>query len=154
MQAGGHAFAGMGGALLLEPPDISRQAGPRDPPPTRHTQARFGVPSTHPTDAQPTRPGPAARAPRLHPPWQPLCRFVAAHVAGPAPGLPFVFPVWGGIALVRRAARWLPSPSRLLLGVLATWLAFAVNFLLQSLITMACFWTERASALDRLLFIP
>ena len=64
------------------------------------------------------------------------------------------------VALALLAPRALDPLERLwlrlglLLGVLATWLAFAVNFLLQSLITMGCFWTERASALDRLLFIP
>jgi ABC-2 type transport system permease protein len=93
-------------------------------------------------------------SPWLLQPLQPLWRYVAAHVAEQATRLPFVLLFVGVIALVHPSALWMPSPSRLLLGVLATWLAFAVNFLLQSLITMGCFWTERASALDRLLFIP
>jgi len=38
--------------------------------------------------------------------------------------------------------------------VLAIWLAFTINFLLQSCIAILCFWSERASALERLLFIP
>jgi ABC-2 type transport system permease protein len=47
-------------------------------------------------------------------------------------------------------AFWIPTPGRLAQAVLATWLAFAVNFLVQSLIAVLCFWSERASALERL----
>jgi ABC-2 type transport system permease protein len=33
-------------------------------------------------------------------------------------------------------------------------LAFALRFLIQFALTTVCFWSERASALERLLFIP
>ena len=56
--------------------------------------------------------------------------------------------------LLQPRAFSLPDPGRMLLGVLAVGLAFAINFLLQSLIAALCFWTERASALERLLYIP
>ena len=39
-------------------------------------------------------------------------------------------------------------------GVLATVAAFILRFLLQGVIAMACFWSERALALERLLLIP
>ncbi|MFL0748392.1 MAG: ABC-2 family transporter protein, partial [Prochlorococcus sp.] len=41
-----------------------------------------------------------------------------------------------------------------LLAFLAILLAFSINFLLQSLIAALCFWSEKASALERLLLIP
>ena len=39
-------------------------------------------------------------------------------------------------------------------GMATTWLAFAIAFLFQSLIAACCFWSEKASALERLQFIP
>ena len=51
------------------------------------------------------------------------------------------------------ASGW-PPPSTWLLGLLVIHLAFLLRFLLQSVITMACFWSERAAALERLLLIP
>ena len=56
--------------------------------------------------------------------------------------------------LIQPQAFWIPSPVGLLLAWLATWMAFAIAFLLQSLIASLCFWSEKASALERLLFIP
>jgi ABC-2 type transport system permease protein len=44
--------------------------------------------------------------------------------------------------------------AQALTALLAIWMAFAINFLLQSAIAILCFWSERASALERLLYIP
>ncbi|MEY3768527.1 MAG: hypothetical protein RLZZ11_1597, partial [Cyanobacteriota bacterium] len=44
--------------------------------------------------------------------------------------------------------------TQLVLAVLAIQLAFILRFLLQSVVAMLCFWSERAGALDRLLLIP
>ncbi len=63
-------------------------------------------------------------SPYLLQPLHPLWRYVASHQAEQATRLPFVL-------------------------VIA-----ALFFLLQSLIAACCFWTERASALERLLYIP
>jgi ABC-2 type transport system permease protein len=49
---------------------------------------------------------------------------------------------------------WRPSLQELLLGLMALWGAFVLRFLLQTLSSMLCFWSERAAALDRLLVIP
>ena len=56
--------------------------------------------------------------------------------------------------VLRPEAVWLPSFGVFLLAWLATWLAFAIGFLFQSLIAALCFWSEKASALERLQFIP
>ena len=43
---------------------------------------------------------------------------------------------------------------RLLAGLLAIALAFTINFLLHAGIASLCFWSERASALERLILLP
>ena len=81
-------------------------------------------------------------------------RYAAAHLAEQATRLPFVV---GMVALFFWAvpeAAWIPSPTRLLLALLAAHLGFWLSFLLQHAITMLCFWSERASALERFLFMP
>lgn len=87
-------------------------------------------------------------------PLQPLWRYVAAHVAEQVTRLPFVIAILAVFFLLDPAAFWIPSPAAVALTLLITPLAFALRFLLQSAITMVCFWSERASALERLLFIP
>lgn len=93
-------------------------------------------------------------SPYLLQPLQPLWRYVAAHVAEQATRLPFVIAILAVFFLLDPAAFWIPSPAAAALTLLVTPLAFALRFLLQSAITMLCFWSERASALERLLFIP
>ena len=93
-------------------------------------------------------------SPYLLQPLHPLWRYVAAHLGEQLTRLPFAAAITGIFFLLQPAAFWLPSPDRALLGWLATWMAFAIGFLLQSLIAALCFWSEKASALERLLFIP
>ena len=40
------------------------------------------------------------------------------------------------------------------LAYLSTHFAFTIAFLLQSLVAALCFWTEKSSALERLIFVP
>jgi ABC-2 type transport system permease protein len=89
-------------------------------------------------------------SPFLLQPLHPLWRYLTAHLAEQATRVPFVAGLAGVFLLMVPWAFWVPSPGRLLLSVLATGLAFAVNFLLQCLIAVLCFWSERASALERL----
>ena len=93
-------------------------------------------------------------APQLLQPLPPLWRHVAAHLAEQITRLPFVLVIIAVFFALQPGSFWLPSPARALAGVLAIGLAFAINFLLQSCIACLCFWSERASALERLLFIP
>jgi len=93
-------------------------------------------------------------SPLLLQPLPLVWRYAAAHLAEQATRLPFVV---GMVALFFWAvpeAAWIPSPTRLLLALLAAHLGFWLNFLLQHAITMLCFWSERASALERFLFMP
>lgn len=93
-------------------------------------------------------------SPQLLQPLQPLWRYLAAHVAEQATRVPFVALMLAGVLLLQRGLLWLPSPGQLLLAIAAIQAAFVLRFLLQTLVAMLCFWSERAAALDRLLLIP
>ena len=93
-------------------------------------------------------------SPYLLQPVQPLWRYVAAHLAEQATRVPFVALMLAAVALLQPSLLWLPSLSQLLLGVIAILGAFVLRFLLQTILTMLCFWSERAAALDRLALIP
>jgi ABC-2 type transport system permease protein len=83
-----------------------------------------------------------------------IWRYVAAHLAEQITRIPFVLALAGLFLLAVPAAWSPPGVGQLLLTILAAHLAFWINFLLQYAITMLCFWSEKASALERLLFIP
>lgn len=93
-------------------------------------------------------------SPQLLQPLQPLWRYLAAHVAEQFTRLPFVALMLLALALLQPGMLWWPTPTQLVLAVLAIQLAFILRFLLQSVVAMLCFWSERAGALDRLLLIP
>lgn len=93
-------------------------------------------------------------APYLLQPLLPVWRYVSAHLAEQVTRLPFVALIAMLFFLLDPAAFWLPSPATLLLAVVLVALGFTVNFLLQYAIALLCFWSERASALERLLAIP
>ena len=93
-------------------------------------------------------------SPLLLQPLLPLWRYLAAHVAEQGTRVPFVALMLLPLALLLPGGLWLPPIPQLLLGLLAIGAAFLLRFLLQTVVAMACFWTERAAALDRLLLIP
>ena len=93
-------------------------------------------------------------SPYLLQPLHPLWRYVASHLGEQLTRLPFAAGIAAVFFLIQPQAFWVPSFSGFLLAWLATWMAFAIAFLLQSLIASLCFWSEKASALERLLFIP
>jgi ABC-2 type transport system permease protein len=93
-------------------------------------------------------------SPQLLQPLQPLWRYLAAHVAEQCTRLPFVALMIGVLALAQPTLLWWPTAAELILGIAAIQAAFILRFLLQSVIAMLCFWSERAAALDRLLLIP
>jgi len=93
-------------------------------------------------------------SPYLLQPLHPLWRYVASHLGEQLTRLPFAALIAAIFFLVQPQAFWIPSLGQFLLAWLATWMAFSIAFLLQSLIAALCFWSEKASALERLLFIP
>ena len=93
-------------------------------------------------------------SPYLLQPLHPLWRYLAAHLAEQLTRLPFAAAIVAVFFAVNPAAFWLPHPGRFVLAWMAPLLAFGIAFLLQSLIAALCFWSEKASALERLLFVP
>jgi ABC-2 type transport system permease protein len=87
-------------------------------------------------------------------PLAPLWRYLASHLAEQATRLPVVLAILAGVFLFQPGSLWLPPLPRLLAGLLAIALAFTINFLLHSGIASLCFWSERASALERLILLP
>jgi len=93
-------------------------------------------------------------SPYLLQPLPLIWRYVAAHLAEQIARLPFVLALGTLFVLAVPSAWSPPTPGQLLLTILAAHLAFWINFLLQHALTMVCFWSERASALERLFAIP
>jgi ABC-2 type transport system permease protein len=93
-------------------------------------------------------------SPLLLQPLPLVWRYWAAHLAEQATRAPLVAVMVLLFVAAVPAAAPPPDPLRLLLALVAMHLGFCLNFLLQYAITMLCFWTERASALERLLAIP
>lgn len=93
-------------------------------------------------------------SPYLLQPLHPFWRYLSAHLAEQATRLPFTLLIATGFLALQPEAIGLPPPGRWLAGVVAVELAFALNFLLQSIVAILCFWSERATALDRLLYTP
>ncbi|MFY8148506.1 MAG: ABC transporter permease [Prochlorococcaceae cyanobacterium] len=93
-------------------------------------------------------------SPQLLQPLHPLWRHLAAHLAEQLTRVPFVLLMLLAVGLLQPVLLARPTPAQLLLGALACFGAFLLRFLLQSLLAMLCFWSERAAALDRLLLIP
>ena len=93
-------------------------------------------------------------SPYLLQPLHPLLRYVAAHLAEQATRLPFAIVIAIFFFVLNPSSFWIPSFSRLFLAYVATHLAFSIAFLLQSLVASLCFWTEKSSALERLIFVP
>ena len=93
-------------------------------------------------------------SPYLLQPLHPLLRYVAAHLAEQATRLPFAIAIAITFFILNPSSFWLPSLPQLFLAYLSTHFAFTIAFLLQSLVAALCFWTEKSSALERLIFVP
>jgi len=93
-------------------------------------------------------------SPYLLQPLHPLFRYLASHLAEQATRLPFALAIAITFFILNPSSFWLPSLPQFFLAYLSTHLAFSIAFLLQSLVAALCFWTERSSALERLIFVP
>tara|TARA_Y100001968_G_scaffold105665_1_gene95584 strand:- start:989 stop:1786 length:798 start_codon:yes stop_codon:yes gene_type:complete len=93
-------------------------------------------------------------SPYLLQPLHPLWRYVSSHLAEQITRLPFAAIITSIFFIFNPNTFWVPHFLDFLLAWLSTFLAFSIAFLLQSLIASFCFWTEKASSLERLLFIP
>ena len=88
-------------------------------------------------------------SPRLLQPIDPVWHHVASHLSERLARLPFALVLVGLFFLLYPDAIWQPSPSRVLLFVLAVVMAFTLRFLMQYTFALFAFWTERASAIEQ-----
>ena len=93
-------------------------------------------------------------SPYLIQPLNPFFRYFAQHIAEQLTRFPFAIIIAFVFFLFNPESIWIPSLDILFLGCLSTFLSFLIQFLIQSIIACLCFWTEKASAIERLLFIP
>lgn len=90
---------------------------------------------------------------RLLQPIDPGWHHFAAHFAERFARVPFAVLLVGLFFVLYPQAFWVPSPSALLLFLLATFLAFALRFIMQYTFAMLAFWIERATAIEQFWFL-
>lgn len=90
---------------------------------------------------------------RLLQPLDPVWYHVAAHGAERLARLPFALLLVGLFFALYPQAFWIPELSTVLLWILMLAIAFSVRFLLQYTAALLAFWTERAAALEELMFL-
>ncbi len=93
-------------------------------------------------------------SPYLIQPLNPFLRYFAQHIAEQITRFPFALIIAFFFLLFNPQSIWIPKLHILLLSGLSTFLSFLIQFLIQSIIACLCFWTEKASSIERLLFIP
>jgi len=86
-------------------------------------------------------------------PLDPIWRFFASHLTERIVRLPLVALIVGLCFVLYPEALWVPSWSQALSAVLVLALAFMARFMLQYMMSMLAFWSERASAIEDLWFV-
>ena len=93
-------------------------------------------------------------SPYLIQPLNPFFRYFSQHIAEQITRLPFALIIAFFFFIFNPESIWLPNLGILILSISSTFLSFLIQFLMQSIIACLCFWTEKASSIERLLFIP
>lgn len=90
---------------------------------------------------------------RLLQPLDPFWHHFAGHAAERLARIPFIAVLMGLFFWLYPEAIWMPSPSRLVLFLIAVVLAFCLRFLVQHTFAMFAFWIERAVAIERFWYL-
>ena len=93
-------------------------------------------------------------SPYLIQPLNPFFRYIFQHLAEQITRLPFAIIIALIFFIFNRESFWVPNLGIFLLSCISTFLSFLIQFLIQSIIACLCFWTEKASSVERLFFIP
>ena len=93
-------------------------------------------------------------SPYMLQPLHPFTRYLAQHLAEQLTRLPFALIILLTFFSLNPKSIWFPSFGIFLVSILSIFMSFTIQFLMQSIIACLCFWTERASSLEKLLFIP
>lgn len=92
-------------------------------------------------------------SPFLLQPIDPVWRHFFSHVSERFARMPFIVVLIGLFLLLYPQAAWWPSPMALLLGTIATCLAFCLRFIIQYTFSLFSFWTERANAIEQFWYL-
>ena len=93
-------------------------------------------------------------SPYLIQPLNPFFRYFVQHIAEQITRFPFALIIAFIFFIFNPESLWMPNFGILFLSLLSTFLSFLIQFLIQSIVACFCFWTEKASSIERLLFIP
>ena len=93
-------------------------------------------------------------SPYIIQPLNPFFRYFSQHIAEQITRLPFALIIAFFFFIFNPESIWFPNLGILILSISSTFLSFLIQFLMQSIIACLCFWTEKASSIERLLFIP
>ena len=93
-------------------------------------------------------------SPYLIQPLHPFYRYFAQHLAEQLTRLPFALLIAFIFFIINPESFWLPTLKTVIISLFATFLSFLIQFLMQSIIATLCFWTEKASSIEKLIFIP
>mgnify|MGYP001222440274 CR=1 FL=1 len=93
-------------------------------------------------------------SPYIIQPLNPFFRYFTQHIAEQITRFPFALIIAIFFFLFNPESIWFPSLIFLFLSFISTFLSFLIQFLIQSIIACLCFWTEKASSIERLFFIP
>ena len=93
-------------------------------------------------------------SPYLIQPLNPFLRYFAQHIAEQITRFPFAILIALFFFIMHPESIWFPNLNTLFMSFAAIFFSFIIQFLMQSIIACLCFWTEKASSVERLLFIP
>jgi len=93
-------------------------------------------------------------SPYLIQPLNPFFRYFAQHLAEQITRFPFALIIAFFFFIFNPESLWIPNFTTLFLSTISTFLSFIIQFLIQSIIACLCFWIEKASSIEKLLFIP
>ncbi len=93
-------------------------------------------------------------SPYIIQPLHPFIRYFAQHIAEQITRFPFALIIAIIFFIFNPQSLWIPSLLTIIFSITSTFFSFLIQFLMQSIIASFCFWTEKASSIEKLLFIP
>ena len=93
-------------------------------------------------------------SPYLIQPLHPFIRYFAQHIAEQITRFPFALLIAIFFFIFNPQSLWKPSFLTIIISLISVFFSFLIQFLMQSIIASFCFWTEKASSIEKLLFIP
>ena len=93
-------------------------------------------------------------SPYIIQPLHPFIRYFAQHIAEQITRFPFALFIAIFFFIFNPQSLWIPSFLTIIISIVSIFFSFLIQFLMQSIIASFCFWTEKASSIEKLLFIP